>query len=151
MTEKTDEVFEGIRQIESAVGQHPNVVNVKIEKAKALALVAEVKKLREEKGMPIENQTPYEVLMTFARQSGAANAALVRLLHSMANQLQALTDVVLEMRDGREAQKEKGAETGQSEAEQARAVPAGAVGESRGEEAGDAARAAVLVGSDQSN
>lgn len=150
MTEQ-DEVFEGIRQIESAVGQHPNVVNVKIEKSKALALVAEVKKLREEKGTPIPNQTPYEVLMTFARQSGAANAALVRLLHSIANQLQAVTEIVLEMRDAREAQKEGAEKNGQGEAQQARAVPAGSVGEPSGEEAGDAARPHALAGVDQPN
>lgn len=151
MTEKKDEVFEGIRQIESAVGQHPNVVNVKIEKSKALALVAEVRRLRELNAVPMPDQSPEELLGTFARQSGAANAALTRFLYSMATQLQAVTEIVLEMRDAREAQKEGAEKNGQGEAQQARAVPAGSVGEPSGEEAGDPARPHALAGVDQPN
>jgi hypothetical protein len=138
------EVVEGIRQVMDALSQHPNVVNVKIEKAKALALVGEVRRLRELHALPLPNQSPHELLGTFARQSGAANAALVRFLYSMATQLQAVTEIVLELRDATQgAQKEGAGNAGKAEAGQAREVPAGSEREPRGEEAGDPARIEV--------
>ncbi len=129
-------VDEAITQVETLAAQYRNSISLKVDRKKLMALVAEVKRHRVDKAVPISAMSPEQLLNAYAKQSGAANGALVRFLSVLAVHTQQLTDMVLEIRD-RDAKKEgseeaeiKGNDVGADPEECARAVPEGGVGES---------------------
>lgn len=98
---KEDLAGDAIAEIMHVFETHPHVVNVKVGRDRAKALVEELLAHRRDKAIPVPHQSPQQLLETITAQHAASHAAMMMFLTRVANHVGHLTELVMRSQEAK--------------------------------------------------